>query len=466
MKHAWWIPILLLLAGCQSVPGSSEVAKPNIVLILTDDAGYADFGFTGCPDFTTPNIDRIATEGVTCTDGYVTASVCCPSRAGLMTGRYQQRFGHEVNLLAGTPQYATQGLPQEETTVADRLQELGYATCALGKWHLGVAEGYHPMDRGFDEYYGCLAGSRSYWPYEEPPKHGKGLMRNREPLGKEAEGTYFTDLLTDEAVDFIDRHADEPFFLFVSYTAVHTPMHAREDLLEQHAEIESERRRKLAAMTTSLDDGVGRILDALQEQGIDENTLVIFVNDNGGATNNASDNGIYRGMKGSKWEGGIRIPYAFRWPARLPAGGSFEHPVSTLDILPTAVSAAGGDIRFQDAIDGVDLEPYLAGDETGVPHDRLFWRRSVASAMREGDWKLIKVKGNPVLLFNLADDPSETNNLAEVYPDRVASMSAHLETWDAQLAEPRWGHAKRYREYQVLKHRMEVQGRDAERKLP
>ena len=445
--------------GCHGAARSAEDAKPNIVLILTDDAGYADFGFTGCPDFATPNIDRIAAEGVTCTDGYVTASVCSPSRAGLMTGRYQQRFGHEVNLLAGTPQYATQGLPQEETTFADRLRELGYATGALGKRHLGAAEVYHPMDRGFDEYYGCLAGSRSYWPYEERPKHGKGLVRNREPIGREPEGSYFTDLLADEAVDFIDRHADELFFLYVSFTAVYTPMHTREDLLEQHAEIEPEQRRKLAATTTSLDDGVGRILDALQQQGIDGNTLMMFVNDNGGATNNASDNGMYRGMKGSKWEGGIRILYAICGPARLPTGAHFEHPVSTLDILPTVVTAAGGD-QFQDAIDGVDLQPFLSGEDAGAPHDRLFWRRSVASAMREGNWKLIKVKGNPILLFNLADDPSETTNLAEAYPDRVVSMSASLDAWDAQLAEPRWGHAKRYRENQVLKHRMEVQGRE------
>ena len=341
------LPVLiLLLNGCGSIANSVDGRRsgpPNVVLILTDDAGYADFGFTGCTDFKTPNIDRIAEEGVTCTNGYVTASVCCPSRAGLMTGRYQQRFGHEVNLLAGTKAYQTLGLPRSEPTLADRMRSEGYATGALGKWHLGVSEGFHPLDRGFDEYYGCLSGSRSYWAYDQIPKHNRGLMRNREIIAPEpADDYYFTDALTDEAVDFIHRHADEPFLLYVSYTAVHTPMHATEEMLDRHQDVKPERRRKLAAMTSSLDDGVGRILDAIDEDGLDEETIVIFVNDNGGATNNASSNGIYRGMKGSKWEGGIRIPYAVRWPGTLPAGSTFDHPVSTLDIVPTAVAAAGG----------------------------------------------------------------------------------------------------------------------------
>lgn len=458
----------LILLGCQStgpVPHVPPAVQPNVVLILTDDAGYADFGFTGCSDFATPNIDRIAAEGVTCTNGYVTASVCCPSRAGLMTGRYQQRFGHEVNLLAGTQQYATEGLPIGEQTIADRMGKQGYVTGALGKWHLGVADGFHPMDRGFDEYYGCLSGSRSYWAYDEVPKHNRGLMRNRAVIDPEPEDYYFTDALSDEAVDFIERHADEPFLLYVSYTAVHTPMHAKQEVLEQHADITSVRRRKLAAMTTSLDDGVGRILESLKAEGLEKDTIVIFVNDNGGATNNASSNGVYRGMKGSKWEGGIRIPYAMRWPGTLPAGAIFDHPVSTLDIVPTAVAAAGGRIDPA-AVDGVDLVPAMTDPLIGAPHERLFWRRSVASAMREGDWKIIEVQGNPILLFNLADDPSETTNRAADYPDRVAAMQSALHAWDAELAEPRWGHAAQYRKNQILKHSMDVQGRAAERKYP
>ena len=458
----------LLLLGCQTTGPAAHApaaVQPNVVLIVTDDAGYADFGFTGCSDFATPHIDRIADEGVVCTNGYVTASVCCPSRAGLMTGRYQQRFGHEVNLLAGTKAYQTLGLPKTESTLADRMRSEGYATCALGKWHLGVADGYHPMDRGFDEYYGCLSGSRSYWAYDELPKHDRGLMRNREVIAPEPDDYYFTDALSDEAVDFIERHADDPFLLYVSYTAVHTPMHAKEDMLERHADVTPARRQKLAAMTTSLDDGVGRILETLKREGIEEDTIVIFVNDNGGATNNASSNGIYRGMKGSKWEGGIRIPYAMRWPGTLPAGSVFDHPVSTLDIVPTAVVAAGGHIDAA-AVDGVDLVPAMIDPSLGAPHERLFWRRSVASAVREGDWKLIDVEGNPVLLFNLAMDPSETTNLAEAYPERVESMQRALHAWDAELSEPGWGHADRYRQNQILKHRMEVQGREMERKLP
>ena len=214
--------LLLLAAG--DPPPSSE--RPNILLIVSDDAGWADFGFHGGPAELTPRLDALAAEGVVCEQAYVSASVCCPSRAGLMTGRYQQRFGHEVNLLAGTEAYRTEGLPKTEATLADRMRAQGYATCALGKWHLGVSEGFHPLDRGFDEYYGCLSGSRSYWAYDEVPKHERGLMRNRTPIVPEPDdGYYFTDALTDEAVDFIHRHTDDPFLLFVSYTAVHTPMH-------------------------------------------------------------------------------------------------------------------------------------------------------------------------------------------------------------------------------------------------
>ena len=455
--------ILLLLLMTSGAVAEAPGEQPNVIVIITDDAGYADFGFTGCSEIPTPNIDRLAAEGVVCTNGYVSASVCSPSRAGLMTGRYQQRFGHEMNLLAGTTQYATDGLPLDEQTIADRLRGLGYRTGALGKWHLGVAEPYQPLSRGFDEYVGCLSGSRSFWYYDEMPRHGKGVMRQSEPV-HEIPGTYFTDLMADEASSFIMRNGADPFLLYLSFTAVHTPMHAKEQDLEKFADVTPLRRRKLAAMTASLDRAVGQVLDTLSLMGLSDETLIMFVNDNGGATNNASDNGVYRGMKGSKWEGGIRVPFIVTWPGHLPAGVDYDRPVSTLDILPTAVAAAGGTPGA--SLDGVNLLPYLSGDEAEPPHDRLFWRRSVAAAVREGDWKLIRVEGSEPLLFNLAEDPSETTDLAARHPQRVAAMSTSLTDWESGLVAPRWGHAVRYAENQKLKHGMEVQGRDQERKYP
>lgn len=453
---------VLLLLAC-GVRADAFVSRPNVVVIITDDAGYADFGFTGSTEFPTPNIDRLAAEGVVCTDGYVTASVCSPSRAGLMTGRYQQRFGHEMNLLAGTRQYDRMGLPVEERTIADELRGLGYRTAAMGKWHLGVAEPFQPLSRGFDEYVGCLAGSRSFWHYEEVPKFAKGVMRGRE-LVPEIPGTYFTDLLTDEACAFIMRSASDPFFLYLSYTAVHTPMHAKEEDLAAFEHIEPARRQKLAAMTASLDRSIGQVLDTLEVMGLTDDTLIMFVNDNGGATNNASDNGPYRGMKGSKWEGGLRVPFIVAWPGHLPSGSRYTNPVSTLDILPTAVAAAGG--TPGDAIDGVNLLPYLSGDEPGVPHERLYWRRSVAAAVREGDWKLIRVDGGETLLFNLREDPSETVDRSEQDPEKVAALDAAISDWETGLVEPRWSHGKRYRENQLNKHNMDVIGRDQERQYP
>ena len=455
------IPCLLLASIFTAVP--PEAAPPNIVLIISDDAGYADFGFTGCEDFATPNIDRLASEGVICSSGYVSASVCSPSRAGLMTGRYQQRFGHEMNLNAGAPLYDIEGLPLEERTFADHLRERGYRTGALGKWHLGYDVPYRPLQRGFDEYYGCLAGSRSYWHYDKATKHGHGVMRNN-TFEDDVPGTYFTDVLADEASTFIMRHASEPFFLYLSFTAVHTPMHAKNVHLEEHEEVKPLRRRKLASLTTSLDEAVGQVLDTLEVTGLSDRTMVIFINDNGGATNNGSSNGQYRGMKGSKWEGGIRVPMLMKWPGHLPAGTVYEEPVISLDLLPTAVVASGGSV--DGSIDGVDLVPFLSGERAGSPHEQLFWKRSAASAVREGKWKLIRVEDKPPMLFDLDADPSETTNIAESHPDVVDRLSASIVEWEAGHAEPRWTHGDRYRENQVLKHRMEVQGRDAERKYP
>ncbi len=442
--------------------------KPNVIVILSDDAGYADFGHSGCPDIPTKHIDELAREGVVCTQAYVTASVCCPSRAGLMTGRYQQRFGHECNG-PGKPQpgYTAEqmGMETSEKTLGDAMKARGYTTMALGKWHLGSQKQFHPLERGFDRFYGFLGGSRSYFPLKKANVNS-ALRDGDTPVSEEQRIRYLTDDLTDEAMRFIRQNRDNPFFIYLAYNAVHTPMHALPQDIEKFDEIQDKRRRVYAAMTASLDKNVGRLVDCLGELDIDKDTLVMFVNDNGGATNNGSDNGRLRGMKGSKFEGGIRVPFILRWPGRLPKGASYDHPVSTLDILPTAVAAAGGDYQAPKPLDGVNLLPYLAGRRTDAPHEILFWRRAKAAAVRKGPWKLIYVKENPPLLFNLDDDVSETKNLADLHPDKVQELLRRLKSWESGLIPPKWLEGAVWERNQVLKHRMEVVGRQAERKYP
>ena len=454
------------LVGCAAKP-----TGPNVVVIVTDDARYDDLGFSGSGVVPTPAIDRIADEGVAFSAGYVTASVCSPSRAGLLTGRYQQRFGHEFNL-NGQHEQQGLGMPADEVTIAEHLQEAGYATAAFGKWHVGAAEGLQPVDQGFDEFHGLLQGSRSFYKLE--PGVTRGVLRDgRDPI-VEPDDLYLTDWIGDRANDFIRAQTGEgdgtPFFMYVSYTAPHTPMHATEDDLawarERLPADTSERRLTYAAMTRSLDRSVGEVLNTLESVGVADDTIVFFVNDNGGATNNGSDNGRYRGMKGSKWEGGIRVPFAMRWPAGVRAGTVYGAPVSTLDITATALAAAGIEAPESAPLDGVDLVPHARGEADGTPHEALYWRRGVAAAMLKDGWKLLRVRDNPTLLFNLRNDPSEQDNLAELHPDRVEAMLAALAAWEAGLAEPGWSEGEKWERNQLRKHRMEVRTRAQERRYP
>jgi len=452
-----------LLAAC----ASKSPTKPNVIVIITDDAGYIDFGFSGDGGVPTPSIDRIADEGVRFTDGYVTASVCSPSRAGLLTGRYQQRFGHEFNM-NGQHERDGLGTPGSEQTIAELLKDQGYTPAAFGKWHVGAAVGLQPLDQGFDEFHGLFQGSRSYFPIDET---GRQRLRDGREAIPEPDDLYVTDWIGDQAVEYVRRHAasgnTSPFMMYVAHTAPHTPMHALDDDLawaeEKYGAQTPKRRKTYAAMTRALDRSIGELLATLEEVGSADDTMIFFVNDNGGATNNGSDNGPYRGMKGSKWEGGIRVPFALRWPAQIEAGSVYTQPISTLDITATAGAAAGA---TDDTLDGVDLVPFVKGDASGAPHDALFWRRGVAAAVREGDWKLIRVVDNPTLLFNLADDPSETTDLADRYPDKVEHLLALLSEWETGLAEPGWGEGTRWERNQLRKHRMDVRTREQEREYP
>ncbi|ARS39372.1 N-acetylgalactosamine 6-sulfate sulfatase [Sphingobacteriaceae bacterium GW460-11-11-14-LB5] len=457
-----------------SVPGIAQVAhpdKPNVILIVSDDAGYADFGCYGGKEIPTPNIDAIARHGVRFTSAYVSASVCAPSRAGLLTGRYQQRFGFEHNtstLVSPGYTLADVGMDPGERTIGNEMQANGYRTIAIGKWHQGDEEQHFPLKRGFDEFYGFTGGQRSFFAYKAKPARENLLYDNHEPV-PESKITYLTDMLTDRATRFIEENKDRPFFMYLAYNAVHSPMNAKKELMARYANIPDSGRRAYAAMMTSLDDGIGKLMASLKAQGLDKNTLLIFINDNGGATNNSSDNGVLRGMKGSKWEGGIRVAMMMKWPDHLAAGNIYAKPVSALDILPTAIAAGHGTQKGIKKLDGVNLIPYLKAGNQNTPHQALFWRRGIAAAMRTGNWKLIRVRENSklehVLLFDLTNDLSESTDLAAKYPKQVKLMLHSLARWENDLDTPHWGSSYGGKN-QIMKHRMETKGRAMERLYP
>lgn len=464
MKKKNIIFAALVILFANAMQGYAQ--KPNVIVIVSDDAGYVDFGCYGGKQIPTPNIDRIAKQGMLFKDAYVSASVCAPSRAGILTGRYQQRFGFEhntSNLMAPGYQITDVGMDPSEQTIGNEMQANGYHTIAIGKWHQGDEKKHFPLNRGFDEFYGFTGGHRDFFPYKGNQTMEHALYDNNQ-LVPESSITYLTDMFTDKAVSFIDQHQKEPFFMYLAYNAVHTPMNAKKDLMDRYANIPDTGRRAYAAMMTSLDDGVGKVLAALKQHQLEENTLVIFVNDNGGATVNSSDNGPLRGMKGSKWEGGIRVVMLMKWPGHIAANKRYSLPVSALDILPTSIAAGKGTQKGAKKLDGVNLLPYLAGLNKHAPHAALYWRRGVAAAIREGKWKLIRVKEN-VLLFDLDKDLSETNNLAPKYPERVKHLLDKLSEWEKGLDSPHW--TSSYGDQnQIIKHRMETKGREMEKMYP
>ncbi|MCS7026487.1 MAG: sulfatase [Bryobacteraceae bacterium] len=407
--------------------------KPNIVVIVADDLGYAGISAQGCDDIPTPHIDSIARNGIRFTSGYVSCPVCSPTRAGLMTGRYQQRFGHEFN--PGPADQASEnfGLPLQEMTLADRLKSLGYATGLVGKWHLGYCPQYHPLRRGFDEFFGFLGGAHSYLPSRQRNPRGNALLRGTEEI---EEREYLTDALAREAVSFVERKKNSPYFLYLCFNAVHTPMEAVPEYESRFQNISNSLRRTHAAMLAAMDDAVGRLLAKIRELKQEENTLIFFLSDNGGPTRQTtSKNTPLRGYKAQIFEGGIRVPFLMQWKGHLRAGQVFDKPVTALDIFPTAIAAAGGQAP---PVDGVDLLPFLTGKTEGDPHDKLYWRFGPQCAIRKGDWKLLRTADGDWELYNLRKDISETNNLASHEPQRVEELKADWEAWNRQLKPPSW----------------------------
>jgi arylsulfatase A-like enzyme len=444
------LALALALSGFTSRPvvAGQNPPRPNIVILLADDLGYADVGFQGCKDIPTPHIDSLAKSGVRCTNGYVSGPYCSPTRAGLLTGRYQQRFGHEFNPGDGP----NVGLPLSETTLADRLKAAGYVTGLVGKWHLGSASKFHPRQRGFDDYFGFLGGAHPYLP-------GRGLPIYRDTT-EVSEKEYLTDAFAREAVAFIDRHKGQPFFLYLAFNAVHTPMQATEDRLQKFAAVPDKTRRTYAAMMSAMDEAIGRVLDKLRSAGLEENTLIYFFSDNGGPTMlgttiNGSRNTPLRGSKRTTLEGGVRVPFVVQWKGKLPAGTAYEKPVIQLDIQPTALAAAGVDVKPEWALDGVSLLPHLTGRTEAAPHDTLYWRLGEQMAIRRGDWKLVRYDSaadtgarslanqaggvTAARLYNLAQDIGEANDLAAQNPDKAKELETLWRQWSAQQARPLWG---------------------------
>ena len=446
--------IAMALPLTNAIAGAPDT-QPNIVLIFADDAGYADFGFHGSKVMQTPSLDALASGGVRFSQGYVSDPTCGPSRAGLLTGRYQQRFGFEENNVPGFMSANSahgdddMGLPVDEVTMADYLKSLGYTTAMFGKWHLGHADRFHPTKRGFDEFVGFRGGARSYFAY---PNGEADLPENRLEYGfgeyREPDA-YLTDVLGNEAAAFIERNADKPFFVFLSFNAPHVPMEATEEDLAAFPELEG-LRKTVAAMTLAMDRASGTVLDKLDELGLSDNTIVVFTNDNGGPTDrNGSSNYPFAGTKSNHLEGGLRVPFVVRWPDQLGSAEVYSYPVSTLDLLPTFYAAGGGDVAELSNVDGVNLLPYLRGETDGRPHEILFWKKDVRGTVRQGDWKLMRFPDRPAELYDLTEDVAEQTNLAAEYPDLVADMFKKLFAWESTLERPHWLLKREYEKYDI-----------------
>ncbi|NLR93865.1 sulfatase-like hydrolase/transferase [Flammeovirga agarivorans] len=439
-------PFFIFLFFSISVFGQVSTS-PNIIVIMLDDLGYADLGFHGCKDIQTPNMDRLAAQGVTFSSAYTSYPVCGPSRAGFITGRYQQRFGFERN-----PQYTTEddnmGLPLTEDTFADIMKTAGYHSTIIGKWHLGATEKLHPLNRGFDEFFGHLGGGHSYFPEKytiqyphqastESESYRTWIQRDFEPVKV---SDYLTKEFSKEAVRYIERNKDNPFFMFLSYNAPHTPLEAPQEYLDKYASIVDNDRRTYAAMVDVVDEGVGQILDKLEELAIDENTIIFLLSDNGGPeAQNASDNGVLRGGKSSVTEGGYRVPFLMSWKGEITPQ-SYDKPISALDILATSAAVSNAKLDPEKPLDGVNLVPFLTGERTGEPHDAIYLRKfdNNKYTIRKGDYKLM-VTGNrqwPNDLYNLKDDISETKSLVSTHKDLVKEMEEDLYAWEKELIYP------------------------------
>lgn len=407
---------------------------------MADDMGYADAGFTGATDIKTPNLDALAASGVIFKNGYVNHAYCGPSRAALLSGRYQNRFGFETNP-ALDPNNPHLGIDPGEILFPRRLQKAGYTTGIVGKWHLGAAPPFHPNKRGFNHFYGFLGGGHDYFRIDlkQPIKEGylSALERNGKPAGFDG---YLTTALSIDAASFIDTNKEKPFFLYVAYNAPHAPLQAPKEAIEKYAHIKEKKRRVYAAMVDTMDAGIGKIITSLEKNNLRENTLVFFLSDNGGPQNskahptkwNGSDNSPFRGGKGNLYDGGVHVPFIASWPAKIPKGSTYDSPVIAIDISRTAVAVAGGDAQAAPAMEGVNLLPFVLGEKSTPPHDALFWRDSSRWSILTADrTKHLQDNMSPKpQLFELPNDITESNDLVTQKPELAAKLLAQWNVWN------------------------------------
>ncbi|MCC7337691.1 MAG: sulfatase-like hydrolase/transferase [Pirellulaceae bacterium] len=431
--------VLLLSAVVVSTTPAAVAADkerpPNVIVFFSDDQGYDDVSFQGSDEIPTPHIDALAREGVICTDGYVTAHYCVPSRAGLLTGRHQARFGFEIS-----GWNKNMGMPVEETTIADGLSANGYATIAIGKWHLGQLPQFRPLARGFTDHYGFYGGGRSYLPLSESigvpfiPKDPQAVELYRN-LDKVDDPPLVTTAFGEAAVEYIEEHKDDPFFIYLAFNAPHLPLQAPQRDLDRFPNLTGGR-KTYAAMIAAMDDAIGQVTEKLKREGLEEETLIFFLTDNGGHTTAVgASNAPLRGQKSTVYEGGIRVPFVVKWTGHLPAGTTYTKPVSSLDIAATSYALANVEIDPKRPLDGVDLIPYLTGANTELPHPTLYWRIGPDYAMRDGDWKLTAQDGKAEV-YHLSEDISESQNLAEQRPELLAKLQAKYDEWSAQMMDP------------------------------
>ena len=426
-----WLVIIasVLLLGTLTIACGTRGDRPNIVVIVSDDLDYSTLGYNGYEKASTPHLDSICRDGVYFTSGYVSSPQCASSRAGLMTGRYQARYGYESQI-GSIPRMLEQdiGVDTEEILLPQLLKRAGYVTAVIGKWHLGYREKYRPNNRGVDHFFGFLTKGRYYWDQDKLSP----ILRN----GEEVQGEgYLTEALAREAADFIRRNKNKPFFLYYAPWNVHVPHVVPEKYIPTGGDV-------LDGMIQALDQSVGTIIEALEEEGLEQDTLIVFLNDNGGIHENY--NVPFRGRKATLYEGGIRVPFAMRWPGHLPEGLRYEHPVIQLDVLPTLATAAGIALPDDRSYDGVDLLPFLTGNGSGRPHDALYWRFTDMKggirgrAVRSDNLKLIihprdAGGGERTELYDLEQDPAESDDLTLRRPDDVRRMMQSLRVWERKM---------------------------------
>jgi arylsulfatase A-like enzyme len=439
--------LIALLLACASALAAD---KPNILIIFADDLGYGDIGVHGGKAVPTPNIDALAASGVRCTSGYVTCPYCSPSRAGMLTGKAQTRFGHEFNPHVGNE--AELGLPLDQRTIANELHDVGYATALIGKWHQGFDKAHHPNSRGFDEFFGFLVGGHNYAQHPDAdPEFGSAHSHNMIYRGDKLQKLdgFLTDIFTDEAIGYMERNKQKPWMLYLAYNAVHTPLEISPKVAARiPADVKDPARKGYLALLLGLDDAIGRITEHLRKSGADKNTLVFFLSDNGGSGRkpflayNTGVNTPLRGDKGQTLDGGIRVPYFVSWTGHLPAGATYDHPVSAMDILPTACALAGA--KPAAGVEGADLMPYLTKKNASAPHDFLAWRFGPQKALRKGDWKITDERDFAAKtqsgwrLYDLSKDIGENHDLSAQFPEKKAELIKLWEEWDSHNVPAKW----------------------------